>query len=137
MEDWWKCPGIVYFFAAGNPPIAIKIGVAAITKGDLKQAVVRRFRQLQSSNHETLELLGLIRFSEGQYPTRLAEVRERELHTKFVSFLRFKQHYIGAEWFAPAPQLLDYIQNNTELPEALSLPRIIAQPANRSAPFDF
>lgn len=131
MADWWKCPGVVYFFAAGNPPIAIKIGVTAVTKGNLQQAIHRRFRQIQSSNHETIELLGVICFSVGEYPTRLAEVRERELQNRFASLLRFKQHSLAAEWFAPSAELLDYIRENAEPPEALSLRRIIAQSVNR------
>jgi hypothetical protein len=81
---WWGWPGILYFFAAGDPPVAIKIGVAALTNECSLQACVRRrFEQIQSSNHETIELLGLICFCEGQYPTRSAEVLERELHIQF------------------------------------------------------
>jgi hypothetical protein len=71
---WWRCPGILYFFAAGNPPAAIKIGVAALTKNcAMVDAVKRRFREIQTSNHETVELLGVIAFTEGIYPTRDAE----------------------------------------------------------------
>jgi hypothetical protein len=131
MAAWWRCQAIVYFFAAGHPPTAIKIGVTAVTKGSLQQAVQRRFREIQSSNHETIELLGVIRFSEGEFPAKLAETRERELHIKFASLQRFKQHTRGAEWFTPGAELLDYIREHTETPEVLSIPRVIGLQINR------
>jgi hypothetical protein len=129
---WWKSPGILYFFAAGNPASAIKIGVAAQTNhGTILEAVKRRFRQIQTSNHETIELLGIIAFTEGQYPTRDAEVRERELHIKFAHLQRFKPHTLAAEWFMPAPELIDFIDCNSKAPESLNLPRFIGTPINR------
>jgi len=79
---WWKNPGIIYFIAAGEPPVAIKIGMAAITGNrDLKAAVERRLSQIQSSNNERLRLLGVIHFTHdtyGLYPTQCAEAKERE-----------------------------------------------------------
>jgi len=72
---WWSCPGILYFFAVGDPVIAIKIGVAACTNNcSLLQAVKRRFTAIQTSNHETVELLGVVQFLDGKYPTRQAEL---------------------------------------------------------------
>ena len=64
---WWSSPGILYFFAAGHPPAAIKIGVAALTNGcSLQNGITRRFKEIQTSNHETIELLGLVHFNDGQ-----------------------------------------------------------------------
>jgi hypothetical protein len=126
MLAWYKLPGIVYFFKAGN---AIKIGVAAVTKGKTFQdAVTRRMKQIQSANHELVELLGVISFEEGDTPTLLAETLERELHNRFAWSLRFKQHTIGAEWFTSSESLLSYISENAKAPEVLGLPRTIATP---------
>ncbi len=132
---WWSSPGILYFFAAGNPPSAIKIGVAAQTqKCSLSTAVMRRFTQIQTSNHETVELLGVITFSEGQFPTRDAEVLERELHIRFADLQRFKPHTRGAEWFTPSEELGKYISSFSTPPEELDLPRFACIPINRPAP---
>lgn len=129
---WWSCPGILYFYAAGNPPVAIKIGVAALTNGcSLQQAITRRFRQIQSSNHETVELLGVILFNEGKYPTRSAEVQERALHLRFAALRRFKQDTRGAEWFSPSTELIDFITQHSSSPEAAGVPRFIGFPVNR------
>src|ERR1041385_667034 len=93
-ERWWKSPGILYFLGVGSPSrIAIKIGMLAQTgTSTLHQAVVRRLSQIQSSNHEAVELLGVVYFREGQYkyPTREADARERELHIRFQNLRRFK-----------------------------------------------
>jgi hypothetical protein len=130
---WWSCPGVLYFFAAGNPPNAVKIGVAALTRNcTMLEAVTRRFRQIQSSNHETVELLGVIAFTEGQYPTRLAEVRERELHIQFAHLQRFKPGTRASEWFTPSPELLSYIAEISTPPEPLNLPRFVSSPVNRN-----
>ncbi len=132
QAEWWSCPGVLYFFAAGNPPVAIKIGVTALTNGiGIGAAIGRRFRQIQSSNHETVELLGLIRFTDGPYPTRVAEVRERELHIQFAAQQRFKAATCGAEWFTPSAELLAYIHQHTEKPEVLNVPRFMGRPINR------
>jgi hypothetical protein len=129
---WWSSPGILYFFAAGNPPHAIKIGVAALTRDcTMREAITRRFKEIQSSNHETVELLGVIAFTEGQYPTRLAEVRERELHMQFAHLQRFKAGTRGSEWFMPGQDLLAHITEITTPPEPLDLPRFIGSPVNR------
>lgn len=132
QATWWSSPGVVYFFGAGSPPRAIKIGVAALSNGaTLEKAVLRRFKQIQTSNHETVELLGVIHFTEGKYPTRDAEVLERELHIQFSDCQRFKAHTSGSEWFTPTKKLLDYISKNAVNPELLSLPTIVSSPTNR------
>ncbi|MBR1223769.1 hypothetical protein JQ600_02505 [Bradyrhizobium sp. AUGA SZCCT0176] len=124
MAAWQKSPGFVYFLKGGN---AIKIGVAAVPTGkSMAQAIQRRFNQIQSSNHERLELLGVIRFQEGERPTLLAEKRERELHIQFESSLRFKMHSLAAEWFNSSDELLEFVRNNTESPEVLGVPPLIS-----------
>jgi hypothetical protein len=129
---WWSSPGVLYFFAVGDPIIAIKIGVAACTRDcSLAQAVRRRFSAIQSSNHETVELLGVVQFKDGQFPTRQAEVVERELHIRFAPLQRFKAHSRGAEWFSSSAELLDYIRANSNRPADLGLPSVIAMPINR------
>ena len=129
---WWRSPGILYFFAAGNPPIAIKIGVTSVGKGGtFQQAIRKRFKAIQSHNHESIELLGIIRFTEGETPMGAAETHERELHVKFGSSQRFKRHTLAAEWFTPTDDLLAYIRDHAETPEVLGVPAIIAQSANR------
>jgi hypothetical protein len=129
---WWSCPGLLYFFAAGGPPNAIKIGISALTKQcTMRDAVKRRFSQIQSSNHDTVELLGVITFTEGQYPTRQAEVRERELHIQFAHLQRFKPGTRASEWFTASQELLSFIAANSTPPEILNLPRFISSPINR------
>src|SRR5262245_58644403 len=115
QAEWWQCPGVVYFIGAGDPPLAVKIGVTALTRGQsLAAAVQRRLRGIQTSNHEVVRLLGVVRFTEGQYPTRSAEVLERELHLRFASVQRFAAHSRAAEWFTASDDLLDFIRENTE-----------------------
>jgi len=97
--EWWASPGVVYFFAAGNPAKAVKIGVTAIPKkATLLSAVIQRFKSIQTHNHEMVELLGVVEFSAGEMPTRDAEVLERELHLRFSPLQRFHRHTRGAEW---------------------------------------
>jgi hypothetical protein len=59
----------VYFLAVGDEPyIAIKVGVAAQTKaGDLRSSIKRRLDQIQASNHEPIQLLGLVRFTKEEH----------------------------------------------------------------------
>jgi hypothetical protein len=121
---WWRCPGVVYFVAAAEPPVAVKIGVAAQTgTGDLKAVLVRRLSQIQSSNHEAVQLLGVIPFTEGEHPMRDAEARERKLHLEFSHLQRFKPNTRGCEWFTAVPELLAQIEQIATPPEALNLPR--------------
>lgn len=119
---WWSSPGLIYFLAAGNPPIAVKIGMAAITgKHSLKTALARRISQIQSSNHELIEILGVIHFQNSKYPTREAEVMERKLHIEFRHLQRFKSNSRGAEWFTPSEDLFARIDEISTKPEALDL----------------
>src|SRR3990172_190578 len=86
---WWRNPGVIYFIAAGEPPVAIKIGMAAITRErSLRDTIVRRLSQIQSSNHELVRLLGVLHYTQGEYPTRDADARERELHNEFKHLCR-------------------------------------------------
>jgi hypothetical protein len=126
MVAWYSLPGFVYFLKAGS---AVKIGVAAQTKGkSLQDAVKRRMTQIQSANHEPIELLGIIYFpaKEGDMPTLQAENRERELHEKFSSLLRFKRYTVGAEWLNLSDELRTYISNETTKPKTLQLSESIA-----------
>jgi hypothetical protein len=126
MEAWYRLPGAVYFFKAGN---AIKIGVTSVSKSQtFKEAIKRRHRQLQSANHETVVLLGAILFSEGDKPTLLASIRENELHSQFAASLRFKRYTVGSEWFTSSDQLLDFINENAQSPSDLDIDKIIASP---------
>lgn len=126
---WWKNSGVIYFIAAGEPPVAIKIGVAAITGNrSMKATIVRRLTQIQSSNHERVRLLGVIQFIDGPHPTRDAEAKERELHTEFSYLRRFAEYTRGAEWFNPAPALLARIEQIATKPEVLQLPQFFNLP---------
>jgi hypothetical protein len=122
---WWGRHGIIYFIAAGDPPVAVKIGMTTIN-GSLRKTVVRRGSQIQSSNHELLYLLGVIRFTEGAHPSRDAEVRERELHNEFHRLRRFRADTRGGEWFRPSRELLARIEQIATKPEALELPRLFS-----------
>ena len=124
MLAWHQRRGIVYFFKAGN---AIKVGVTTIRQNeDYKSAIKRRQKAIQTHNHELVELLGAIRFNDGDMPTFLAEAKEREIHNQFASDLIFKQHTVGAEWFMSSAPLLDYIKQHASTPEELGMPRAIA-----------
>jgi hypothetical protein len=96
-----------------------------------QQAIKSRFSAIQTSNHECVQLLGIIRFTEGELPMGSAETLERELHIKLASLQRFKQHTKAAEWFNVSDELLDYIKSMTESPEGLGIPRIIASTISR------
>jgi hypothetical protein len=135
-EWWYRRPGIVYFFGAGDPPAAIKIGVTTIPKeknslqeADWLACVRQRHKQIQSSNHETIKLLGVIRFIDGGQPARLAENRERQLHKQFADLQRFEPHTCGAEWFNPGTKLLAYIREHAH--ELGDYPGVIGLPLNR------
>ena len=124
---WWRCPGLVYFLAVGEPVIAVKVGMLAVTpKATLASAVTRRLSQIQSSNHEHVQLRGVICFTEGEFPTKQAEDIERELHRKFVGLCRFRPGSRGAEWFSASPELLAHISKVAEPPEKHGLPRSVA-----------
>lgn len=125
---WWQTPGVIYFLAAGNPAIAIKIGVTT------RATLLDRMKKAQTHNHEPIELLGVIRFSDGDYPTRDAEDQERILHARFANLCRFKQHTRGAEWFTPSPELLEMITESSIPPETLGFPRFVCIPVSDAIP---
>lgn len=85
----------------------------------------RRLANIQSANHELVQLLGVICFTSGHYPTNDAEDRERELHIEFEYLARFKANTRGAEWFSASPALLNKIQEVSQLPDILGLPRTV------------
>ena len=127
-RDWWSCPGVVYFLGVGNPVVAVKIGVLAVTaKLTIQSAVARRLGQMQTSNHEPIQLLGLISFADCEYPTREAEILERTLHIEFSHLARFASGTKGAEWFSSSPQLLAKINEIAVGPEAFGLPQCFAR----------
>lgn len=126
-QKWWACHGVVYFLGVGDPVAAIKIGMLAITSQfTLESAVRRRLAQIQTSNHEPVQVLGLKPFESGSFPTREAEVLERQLHIEFAHLARFKPGTKGSEWFHSSPQLLQRIAELSIPPEQLNVPRCIA-----------
>ena len=128
-REWWRSNGVVYFVSAGTPAIAIKIGMAAQTgKRTLQSTITRRLSQIQTSNHEAIKLLGVVYFTDGDYPTRDAEIFERELHLEFEHLQRFKKHARGAEWFTAAPDLVAKILSVAKSPEDLDLPLYFTEP---------
>lgn len=107
--------------------MAVKIGMLAITSQfTLASAVQRRLSQIQTSNHEPVQVLGLKMFDSGTFPTREAEVLERQLHIEFTHLARFKPGTKGSEWFHSSPQLLQRIAELSIPPEQLNVPRCIA-----------
>jgi hypothetical protein len=124
---WWSCPGVVYFLGVGRPTSAVKIGMLAVTeKLNIQTAVARRVGQMQTSNHEPIEVLGIMLFAECDFPTRAAETKERELHLKYAHLARFKSGTKGAEWFNCSSALLDEIRVISSPPESLGIPRCYA-----------
>ena len=120
-SPWYSKQGLLYFVAAGRPPVAIKIGVTQATK------IRERLKHIQSANHEPIELLGVIRFDCGDKPMLQAERAERELHKRFASTQRLVDWTVGYEWFTTSQELLDYIAAHATPPEQLGLPRSLAQ----------
>lgn len=115
---------MVYFLAVGSPIVAVKIGMLAVTaKTNLKSALVRRLSSIQSSNHELIEVLGVVHFTDSAYPTRDAEDLERKLHIEFQHLARFRSGSRGAEWFSASPELLHRINSLATPPDVLGLPR--------------
>lgn len=129
---WWSCEGVVYFLAVCSEPYeAVKIGVAAQTEGrDLKSTLKRRLDQIQASNHEPIQVIGLILFEKNkyEYPMREAEALERELHNEFQHLARFARDTRGSEWFTSSPDLLARIKETAISPEQLGLPRSFCSP---------
>jgi len=115
--DWWAKDGVVYFIGAGQPLVAVKIGV---TTWD---TVASRLAALQSSNHEPLALLGVIPYRGMPLPMKEAERRERELHLEFARWQRRREGKRGYEWFTAAPDLLAFIDSKAQPPEAYGFRR--------------
>tara|TARA_R100001143_G_scaffold59843_1_gene58800 strand:+ start:76 stop:507 length:432 start_codon:yes stop_codon:yes gene_type:complete len=127
-RSWWSSPGVVYFITAGSPPLAVKIGMAAQTgKNTLISTLKRRLSAIQSSNHELVRLVGLKYFSEGDYPTRDAEIFERELHLEFHELQRFKPHSRGAEWFDATTELMEKISQISVPPSEFGVPELYGE----------
>jgi hypothetical protein len=82
-------------------------------------------KKTQAHNHEPIELLGVIRYVDGEFPTRDAEDKARLLHAKFAHLCRFKQHTRGADWFTSSPELLELIAETAHSPETLGFPRFV------------
>jgi len=122
QDSWERSPGFVYFIVAGDPPVAIKIGVT--TQAELQE----RFRTHQSSNHEPLRLVGVIPFEGGERPTREAVQKEGELHKRFSHLQRFMPGWVGSEWFTAAPELNDFISKHTVPPHQYTLPETVCRP---------
>lgn len=124
---WWSCPGVVYFLGVGRPTSTVKIGMLAVTeKLNIQTAMARRVGQMQTSNHEPIEVLGIILFSGCDFPTRAAETKERELHLKYAHLARFKSGTKGAEWFNCSSALLDEIRAISSPPGSVGIPRCYA-----------
>ncbi len=121
---WWRSPGVIYFLAAGSPATAIKIGVTT------RATLLDRMKKTQAHNHEAIELLGVIRFSDGEFPTRDAEDQARRLHGQFAHLCRFKPHTRGSEWFTVSPELLEMIAESAISPETLGFPRSVCTLVN-------
>lgn len=124
---WWRSPGVIYFLAAGQPHVAIKIGVTT------RATLLDRMKKTQAHNHEPIELLGVIRFDSGEFPTRDAEDQERLLLQRFTHLCRFKPGTRGAEWLNISRELLDLIAETTIPPETLGVPRFTCTPMNDDA----
>jgi len=126
--EWWSCPGVVYFLTVGDPILAVKIGMFAVTaKTNLKSAMVRRLSSIQSSNHELVQVHRVRTFTEGDYPTKEAEDFERQLHNEFSHLARFKPGTRGAEWFDASSELLTRIAEIASPPESFDLPKMIGE----------
>ncbi len=134
-SQWYRRPAVVYFFGAGDPPVAVKIGMTTSIPDtrDLKQSIRLRHEQIQSANHETIQLLGLICFdhNKSEFPSRDAEDLEQHLHRKFGEQQRFERRTRGAEWFTSTKELADFIRENSKSPEDLEIPAVIGRPINR------
>ena len=116
---WQSAPGVIYFLGAGKPAAAIRIGVTT------RATLLDRMKKTQAHNHEPIELLGVIRFVDGDFPTRDAEDKVRLLLAEFSHLSRFKQHTRGADWFTSSPELLELIAKTTISPETLGFPRFV------------
>jgi hypothetical protein len=117
--DWPTRKGVVYFIGAGQPVVAIKIGLTQ------EGTIERRLRSIQCSNHEPLELLGFI----GPKLMPEVEQEEKRLHTLFAPHQRIHDGNVGHEWFTATDKLRTFIEQNTTPPEQAGLPRSVAKVA--------
>jgi hypothetical protein len=124
QDKWERSQAVVYFIAAGQPPVAIKIGIT----GRAEKSVRHRLRAIQSSNHMFIELLGAIPFEQGKRPMLAAQTHEGELHRQFARLQRFERTWVGSEWFTCDDELLYFIRDHATAPEQLGLPRTIGRP---------
>lgn len=103
QEKWERSPGFVYFIAAGDAPVAVKIGIST------EVTLVDRFNTIKGSNHEPLRFLGVVPFRDSRRPMKDALSHEKELHKKFE---KFQCTGAGSEWFIAALEIRDYIEKN-------------------------
>ena len=124
QEKWEQSPGYVYFIAAGDPIVAIKIGV---TK---QKGMKQRLGSHQSSNHVPLRILAVIPFEGMERPMVEAEKKEKELHKKFAHLQRFQSGWVGSEWFTVSDELLKEIDKIGTKPSELGIKDTIASIAH-------
>jgi len=120
VAHWELQPGFVYFIAAGKPTEAVKIGIST------QSTMIKRLRSDQSSNHQPLEILGLVLFEGMEKPMAEANSLEVSLHEKFQSLRRFTSGP-GNEWFTLNRELLDHIKDHTDPPGAHDLVSTVAK----------
>ena len=118
QDTWERSPGYVYFIAAGDPPVAVKIGVTKASR--LKD----RVREHQGSNHEPLRLLGAIHFWDSERPTADAQAHEQELHRRFANLQRFEAGWAGSEWFTATRGLLAFIESRGQVTGRIARPGV-------------
>jgi hypothetical protein len=119
VADWERQDGFVYFIGAGDPPEAIKIGIA------IRESMLKRLKALQTSNHQPLHILGLVYFANEERPMASANALEKALHEKYESSRRLVNGP-GNEWFSVSVDLLAEIENVATDPTAYDVPRTIA-----------
>lgn len=105
-HPYYSKSGVVYFIVAGDPPVAIKIGVST------DERLAQRVREIQGSNHERVTVRGVIHFPKlgtEDKPMVRAEERERALHRQFSALQRAPQWHPGHEWFSAGPELMQFI----------------------------
>lgn len=105
--NWENSSGYVYFIAAGEPAIAIKIGISTVN--DFK----RRFSTIQGGNHEQLFLLGVMPCANMSEAMK----REQRLHGKYADLQLAEKGWVGSAWFRPSEELLASIASETVKPE--------------------
>lgn len=107
-DPYWRKPGVVYFIGVGSPPEAVKIGVAT------NERLFDRLRAIHGTNHLDPVLLGVVPFEGVEMPMFEAEKLERRLHQLFAAHQLRKAGTVGAEWFSPVPELMNYIRENAK-----------------------